>query len=158
MPLRVRGHSPGPTEQYGTKGLRQSGFGAIQARINGNIGFRGNTPGKSNCRGTEALPTMKSAIQRTRSVTAPLSNKVVMERLGVTPEEEHSMKTLQSAQHRQAQAGPSRRTVVDERRELYLLRLIVEDAAAGRRARRATSRSPSPSPASRPRSPPSVGI
>ena len=52
MPLRVRGHSPGPTEQYGTKGLRQSGFGAIQARINGNIGFRGNTPGKSNCRGT----------------------------------------------------------------------------------------------------------
>lgn len=54
MPLRVRGHSPGPTEQYGTKGLRQSGFGAIQARINGNIGFRGNTPGKSNCRGTVA--------------------------------------------------------------------------------------------------------
>lgn len=55
MPLRVRGHSPGPTEQYGTKGLRQSGFGAIQARINGNIGFRGNTPGKSNCRGTPGL-------------------------------------------------------------------------------------------------------
>ena len=49
MLLRLREPYPGSTERYRTDGLRHSGFGgAIQARIDGNIGFRGNTGGISN--------------------------------------------------------------------------------------------------------------
>ena len=57
----LRGHSPSPTERHRTKCLRQLGFGAIQARIDGNIGFRGNTGGQFKSRLTSGRPQIASA-------------------------------------------------------------------------------------------------